>query len=75
VAWQQLPIWARKQIITKKIRVFTLRGSEAATDVAVCPRFASLHWTPTWGPTDSSTCDVDGSVPHQNQSDAAGVSP
>jgi len=30
VAWQQLPIWARKQIITKKIRVFTLPGFQIA---------------------------------------------
>jgi len=30
VAWQQLPIWARKQIIDKKIRVFTLPGFQIA---------------------------------------------
>ena len=29
-AWEQLPIWARKQIIDKKIRVFTLPGFEIA---------------------------------------------
>jgi pyruvate-ferredoxin/flavodoxin oxidoreductase len=29
-AWGQLPIWARKQIIDKKIRVFTLPGFEIA---------------------------------------------
>jgi len=29
-AWEQLPIWARKQIIEKKIRVFTLPGFEIA---------------------------------------------
>ena len=29
-AWQNLPIWARKQIIEKKIRVFTLPGFEIA---------------------------------------------
>ena len=29
-AWGQLPIWARKQIIEKKIRVFTLPGFEIA---------------------------------------------
>jgi len=34
-AWEQLPIWARKQIIEKKIRVFTLPGfaiARKATD-------------------------------------------
>ncbi|MGA3371810.1 MAG: 2-oxoacid:acceptor oxidoreductase family protein [Terracidiphilus sp.] len=34
-AWEQLPIWARKQIIDKKIRVFTLPGfaiAKKATD-------------------------------------------
>ncbi|MDR3792370.1 MAG: 2-oxoacid:acceptor oxidoreductase family protein [Terracidiphilus sp.] len=34
-AWEQLPIWARKQIIDKKIRVFTLPGfaiARKATD-------------------------------------------
>jgi len=34
-AWEQLPIWARKQIIEKKIRVFTLPGfaiAKKATD-------------------------------------------
>jgi len=30
VAWQQLPIWARKQIITKRIRLFTLPGFQIA---------------------------------------------
>ena len=29
-AWGQLPLWARKQIIEKKIRVFTLPGFEIA---------------------------------------------
>ncbi len=29
-AWQNLPIWARQQIIRKKIRVFTLPGFEIA---------------------------------------------
>ena len=29
-AWQNLPIWARQQIIKKKIRVFTLPGFEIA---------------------------------------------
>ncbi|HVC45610.1 MAG TPA: 2-oxoacid:acceptor oxidoreductase family protein [Terracidiphilus sp.] len=29
-AWEQLPIWARKQIIEKKIRVFTLPGFDIA---------------------------------------------
>jgi pyruvate-ferredoxin/flavodoxin oxidoreductase len=29
-AWQNLPIWAREQIIKKKIRVFTLPGFEIA---------------------------------------------
>ena len=29
-AWQNLPLWARKQIIEKKIRVFTLPGFEIA---------------------------------------------
>ena len=29
-AWENLPIWARKQIIEKKIRVFTLPGFEIA---------------------------------------------
>ncbi|MEI9968988.1 MAG: 2-oxoacid:acceptor oxidoreductase family protein [Terracidiphilus sp.] len=29
-AWQNLPIWARQQIIQKKIRVFTLPGFEIA---------------------------------------------
>jgi len=29
-AWQNLPLWARKQIIDKKIRVFTLPGFEIA---------------------------------------------
>ncbi len=29
-AWQDLPIWARQQIIQKKIRVFTLPGFEIA---------------------------------------------
>ena len=29
-AWEQLPLWARKQIIEKKIRVFTLPGFEIA---------------------------------------------
>jgi pyruvate-ferredoxin/flavodoxin oxidoreductase len=29
-AWENLPIWARKQIIDKKIRVFTLPGFEIA---------------------------------------------
>jgi pyruvate-ferredoxin/flavodoxin oxidoreductase len=29
-AWQNLPMWARKQIIEKKIRVFTLPGFEIA---------------------------------------------
>ncbi len=29
-AWEQLPIWARKQIIDKHIRVFTLPGFEIA---------------------------------------------
>jgi pyruvate-ferredoxin/flavodoxin oxidoreductase len=36
-AWEQLPIWARKQIIEKKIRVFTLPGfaiARKATDRA-----------------------------------------
>jgi pyruvate-ferredoxin/flavodoxin oxidoreductase len=36
-AWEQLPIWARKQIIEKKIRVFTLPGfaiAKKATDRA-----------------------------------------
>jgi pyruvate-ferredoxin/flavodoxin oxidoreductase len=34
-AWEQLPIWARKQIVEKKIRVFTLPGfaiARKATD-------------------------------------------
>jgi pyruvate-ferredoxin/flavodoxin oxidoreductase len=34
-AWEQLPVWARKQIIEKKIRVFTLPGfaiAKKATD-------------------------------------------
>src|SRR5450631_3349257 len=34
-AWEQLPLWARKQIIDKKIRVFTLPGfsiAKKATD-------------------------------------------
>ena len=29
-AWEQLPLWARKQIIEKKIRVFTLPGFQIA---------------------------------------------
>ena len=29
-AWQNLPVWARKQIVEKKIRVFTLPGFEIA---------------------------------------------
>ena len=29
-AWERLPLWARKQIIDKKIRVFTLPGFEIA---------------------------------------------
>jgi len=29
-AWERLPLWARKQIIDKKIRVFTLAGFEIA---------------------------------------------
>ncbi|MBM3802526.1 MAG: oxidoreductase [Acidimicrobiia bacterium] len=29
-AWEQLPLWARRQIIEKKIRVFTLPGFEIA---------------------------------------------
>jgi pyruvate-ferredoxin/flavodoxin oxidoreductase len=29
-AWERLPIWARQQIITKKIRVFTLPGFQIA---------------------------------------------
>ncbi|HET7103565.1 MAG TPA: 2-oxoacid:acceptor oxidoreductase family protein, partial [Terracidiphilus sp.] len=29
-AWEQLPIWARRQIIEKKIRVFTLPGFDIA---------------------------------------------
>jgi pyruvate-ferredoxin/flavodoxin oxidoreductase len=29
-AWEQLPIWARKQIIDKKIRVYTLPGFDIA---------------------------------------------
>src|SRR5205807_3755678 len=29
-AWEQLPMWARKQIIEKKIRVFTLPGFDIA---------------------------------------------
>ena len=29
-AWERLPIWARKQILDKKIRVFTLPGFEIA---------------------------------------------
>ena len=29
-AWERLPLWARKQIIEKKIRVFTLPGFEIA---------------------------------------------
>jgi pyruvate-ferredoxin/flavodoxin oxidoreductase len=29
-AWEQLPVWARKQIIEKNIRVFTLPGFEIA---------------------------------------------
>jgi pyruvate-ferredoxin/flavodoxin oxidoreductase len=36
-AWEQLPLWARKQIIDKKIRVFTLPGfaiAQKATDRA-----------------------------------------
>jgi pyruvate-ferredoxin/flavodoxin oxidoreductase len=36
-AWEQLPLWARKQIIDKKIRVFTLPGfaiAKKATDRA-----------------------------------------
>ncbi|MGC9158627.1 MAG: 2-oxoacid:acceptor oxidoreductase family protein [Terracidiphilus sp.] len=36
-AWEQLPVWARKQIIAKKIRVFTLPGfaiAKKATDRA-----------------------------------------
>ena len=30
MAWEQLPLWARKQIIEKKIRVFTLPGFQIA---------------------------------------------
>jgi pyruvate-ferredoxin/flavodoxin oxidoreductase len=36
-AWQQIPLWARKQIVEKKIRVFTLPGfaiARKATDRA-----------------------------------------
>ena len=29
-AWERLPLWARKQIIDKKIRVFTLPGFQIA---------------------------------------------
>ena len=29
-AWERLPIWARQQIIQKKIRVFTLPGFQIA---------------------------------------------
>ena len=29
-AWERLPLWARQQIIEKKIRVFTLPGFEIA---------------------------------------------
>ena len=29
-AWERLPLWARKQIIDKNIRVFTLPGFEIA---------------------------------------------
>jgi pyruvate-ferredoxin/flavodoxin oxidoreductase len=31
-AWEQLPMWARRQIIDKKIRVFTLPGFQIARD-------------------------------------------
>jgi pyruvate-ferredoxin/flavodoxin oxidoreductase len=31
-AWERLPLWARKQIINKKIRVFTLPGFQIARD-------------------------------------------
>jgi pyruvate-ferredoxin/flavodoxin oxidoreductase len=31
-AWERLPLWARKQIIDKNIRVFTLPGFEIARD-------------------------------------------
>ena len=31
-AWQRLPIWARKQILDKKIRVFTLPGFKIARE-------------------------------------------
>ena len=31
-AWERLPLWARKQIIDKKIRVFTLPGFKIARD-------------------------------------------
>ena len=31
-AWQRLPLWARKQIIDKKIRVFTLPGFKIARE-------------------------------------------
>src|SRR4029079_15022490 len=31
-AWERLPIWARQQIIKKKIRVFTLPGFQIARD-------------------------------------------
>ena len=30
MAWEQLPLWARRQIIEKKIRVFTLPGFQIA---------------------------------------------
>src|SRR5271157_3876701 len=30
MAWEQLPLWARKQIIAKKIRVYTLPGFQIA---------------------------------------------
>src|SRR5207237_5884731 len=31
-AWERLPLWARKQIIDKKIRVFTLPGFKIARE-------------------------------------------
>ena len=42
-AWERLPLWARKQIIDKKIRVFTLPGFEIAREGDRPRRPAAAH--------------------------------
>jgi pyruvate-ferredoxin/flavodoxin oxidoreductase len=42
-AWERLPLWARKQIIDKKIRVFTLPGFEIARNATDPRRPAAPH--------------------------------